>query len=430
MQHTAPRSQTIITALTGAALAALLGACGGGGAGDTTTPETPPVTPPVASGSATGVLSDAPVQGVAYSTAPSGVTGTTDALGQYRYNPGDSVTFKLGALTLGSAAATATVTPVALAAGSAERLQNLLVLLQSLDANGLPADGIAIAAASAAAVSASIDLAQAPASFGSAANTALATAMAAGGISRAVTTPAAAQAHFLAQARALLAGHVWVGSYSDASGSGLFVQRFGANGDYLSAGINTGTGTAASGIESGTVQATLADGRGFQLAAQVPGGSTGADWSLAALSACERVRLTGDALVYDSAPASCVSDGSFTMRKADNNPTGIVGVWTGASADVVNTQTFVFTADGRYIMLDPEGDTVNHCGGPGIEYGSYTYDSATTQLRLSIQRDTNGCAGLSDTGTPGSFTLTLAANGRSGTFVAADGSFPITRVSN
>lgn len=183
------------------ALAAMLTACGCGS--DTSTvvvqpvPPVTPTTPTVVVGSAAGVLSDAPVQGVAFTAAPSGAAGTTNALGQYTYNPGDTVTFKLGALTLGSTTARATVTPVALAGGSADKLQNLLVLLQSLGSAGVASDGMTITAASAAAVSASIDLALAPASFASSANTGLVAAMAAGGISRAITSTTAAEAHFL-----------------------------------------------------------------------------------------------------------------------------------------------------------------------------------------------------------------------------------------
>jgi secreted PhoX family phosphatase len=57
-----------------------------------------------ASSSQTGVLSDSYVKGVTYSAAPSGKSGTTGANGEFEYQAGDTVTFKLGSVTLGSVA--------------------------------------------------------------------------------------------------------------------------------------------------------------------------------------------------------------------------------------------------------------------------------------------------------------------------------------
>ncbi len=93
----------------------LLGSCGGGGGG--------------ASGSAsssanmTGVFSDAPVSGLSYTTS-SGASGTTNALGQFNFAAGDSVTFKVAGITLGSATpsvsanGSATITPLNLVPGA------------------------------------------------------------------------------------------------------------------------------------------------------------------------------------------------------------------------------------------------------------------------------------------------------------------------
>ncbi len=72
------------------------------------TPITPPPSPPAAT--FTGVLMDSPVQGVAYSTSTN-LSGTTDAAGQFTYHASDTMTFKLGALTLGSAPARASSRP-------------------------------------------------------------------------------------------------------------------------------------------------------------------------------------------------------------------------------------------------------------------------------------------------------------------------------
>ena len=68
----------------GLGLGLYLSACGGGD--DAIVPVAPDVPKLPLVGSATGVLTDAPVQGVAYTT-PSGVVGTTDALGRFTSTP-------------------------------------------------------------------------------------------------------------------------------------------------------------------------------------------------------------------------------------------------------------------------------------------------------------------------------------------------------
>ena len=110
----------------------LLAACGGGDA------------PPVQ-----GRFVDGPVAGLSYST-PAGFTGTTDANGTFSYwsgTPADVVSFKLGAVTLGSAAGASLLTPMDLVPGAAvtdARVLNRLQLLQSLDSDKDVDNGIVI----------------------------------------------------------------------------------------------------------------------------------------------------------------------------------------------------------------------------------------------------------------------------------------------
>ena len=140
------------------ALALGLVACGGGkelASGDGSKPATGPTT---------GILTDAAVAGIAYLTS-SGVAGTTSESGVYNYNHGDTVEFKLGSLIIGKAKTALIVTPIELATDSSTRLQNLLILLQSLDSDGNPENGISIPANAAAAVSAAINLDSDPAAF-------------------------------------------------------------------------------------------------------------------------------------------------------------------------------------------------------------------------------------------------------------------------
>ncbi|NOT64994.1 MAG: DUF839 domain-containing protein [Methylotenera sp.] len=70
-----------------AIFAATLAGCGGGGG---------------SSASLTAVLSDSYVKGVSFSASPSGVSGATGANGEFKYAIGDTVTFKIGNVTLGA----------------------------------------------------------------------------------------------------------------------------------------------------------------------------------------------------------------------------------------------------------------------------------------------------------------------------------------
>lgn len=93
-----------------------------------------------------GVFVDSAVQGVSYSTT-SGVSGTTDENGRFRYLPGDQVTFKLSGLSLPSAAGRPVLTPLDLVAGSSPDDPAALAiarLLQSLDKDDNPNNGLQI----------------------------------------------------------------------------------------------------------------------------------------------------------------------------------------------------------------------------------------------------------------------------------------------
>jgi hypothetical protein len=125
-----------INHLAATTLIMLLSACGGGG-GETT------------SDAMTGAFVDSPVSGLHYVT--DSLEGTTDAQGRYHYRAGEIVEFSLGGVTLGQAGAAATVTPSDLTghglADMDSRSRNMLRLLQTLDEDCNPSNGITINAA-------------------------------------------------------------------------------------------------------------------------------------------------------------------------------------------------------------------------------------------------------------------------------------------
>jgi len=69
-----------------------------------TTKDTTPAAPSKSNDNTkVGVFIDAPVQGLAYTSAPSGKKGTTNEKGEFEYIDGDTVSFNMGSIELGSA---------------------------------------------------------------------------------------------------------------------------------------------------------------------------------------------------------------------------------------------------------------------------------------------------------------------------------------
>ena len=131
--------------------------CGGGG-GNGSTQVTPEQAIPQQTTIQTGVLFDAPVAGVNYQTATQ--SGITDAQGQYAYLPGEKVTFSIGDIVFPAADAGPVVTPldmIGVTDLTNTSVINIVRLLQSLDVDGDPSNGIEIdSAAHAAATGLSI----------------------------------------------------------------------------------------------------------------------------------------------------------------------------------------------------------------------------------------------------------------------------------
>ena len=142
-----------------------LAACGGGGGGGGGGGSSPPQASSVASlsSSATtqsstsstsstssmateaGTLLDSPVINIGYKTATQ--TGVTDSQGRYQYLAGETVVFFIGDLEFPGVAASGIVTPLDIAGtGDVDdpAVVNMLRLLQTLDKDGNPDNGISI----------------------------------------------------------------------------------------------------------------------------------------------------------------------------------------------------------------------------------------------------------------------------------------------
>lgn len=92
----------------------------------------------------TGVFIDSPVEGLAFRTDSN--EGVTDQQGTFRYQAGETVTFFLGGLELGSAPGEPLLSPVSLVEGADDSSHpaavNISRLLQALDADGNLNNGI------------------------------------------------------------------------------------------------------------------------------------------------------------------------------------------------------------------------------------------------------------------------------------------------
>ncbi|MEO5365713.1 MAG: hypothetical protein H7831_05060 [Magnetococcus sp. WYHC-3] len=121
--ETARRGMRVGTGtLLGLASVLALSACGGGG-GDSSSTTT-----------LSGQFVDAPVVGLNY--VAGNISGQTDATGNFTYENGTNITFRIGNITLGTARAKALMTPMDLVANGTARdipVVNMVRLLQSLD---------------------------------------------------------------------------------------------------------------------------------------------------------------------------------------------------------------------------------------------------------------------------------------------------------
>ena len=398
-------------------------------------------------GPATGILVDSPVSGVAFA-ATSGKSGTTDEKGSFNFNHGDKIEFKLGGLTLGNIPGSQIVTPIELAGDNANKLQNLLVLLQSLDSDSDLSNGISISRETANAVKGSINLDSSPETFADSAG--LKDIMEASGISGEVKTPEAARTHFLSQGVALLSAQVWV-SYTNQTASVLRVAAD-SSGEYLQGDARPddscdenrvcgGKTVFQAGVEYGVAKAADFDNRGFKLVS-TPSVDTNLKAGFSNPGPTRRVRTDGSELInsdivtvqrareqgsvfgelFHIAKPIQLSDENEVAEKEvkesryskiDNDANGIVGAWA-YDSEAIKTQTLFFFPNGKYMMIDPTGATQREdqvkCAKPGIEFSSYTYNKGGNNFSLSsFTYNTNGCAGFSDV--EGSIGFTLSSDG-------------------
>lgn len=210
MEHGKTWRKVAWITIFGTALA--VSGCGGGSDGGAAVPAVQ-----------SGVFVDSPVQGLVYTSGAT--TGVTDAMGTFQYETGQPVTFSLGRVTIGTiAAGKAVVYPTDLAPGAMDEtdatVSNMVRLLQTLDDDGDPANGILITDAVRNSLTTQLNFAQTKTDFSAdpavAAAVATATALRTSGVTT-LKDAAAAEAHFRFTLLADFAG-TWSASFVGTSG--------------------------------------------------------------------------------------------------------------------------------------------------------------------------------------------------------------------
>ncbi|ODV04755.1 MAG: hypothetical protein ABT20_14055 [Rubrivivax sp. SCN 70-15] len=233
-----PTKLALLVALTG-----FVAACGGGSSDSGAVAAAPPApSPPPASPSAdgTGKFIDSEVVGLDYDCG--GVTGVTDSLGQFQYLSGKNCTFSIGGITLGSAVAAPLLYPVSLVPGAEPGVANAAVtdiarLLQSLDDDADPSNGIVISAA----VRAALATATLAAPFGDPGFAAAAGALVGAALpGRALVDATAAAAHLDLSLVNLWSGGYQCKYYADVGGAKTELGNVAIS---IAEGVITGTGT-------------------------------------------------------------------------------------------------------------------------------------------------------------------------------------------
>lgn len=396
------------TTLATLTVASILSACGGGSGGDAGGGTTDSPVP------ASGVFIDSAVAGIHYATATQ--SGETDAEGQFKYLPGETVVFSIGDIQLPAVAASDAVTPLMVFETNDftdQRVVNLGRLLQSLDDDGDLDNGIQITAeARTAATGLTLDFATSLATFE--ANTDVINLLASGGGSVTLVSAEDAIAHL--QEQAAQNDLSLVGSWYLAADDVLITVTFFPDGKYMLAQDAPADEVGEAGVEYGSYSWDPVSGA---LTTETTTDTNG-EWGLSHPLGEYAATRTGDTLTFTETQGTEVIDEVSVQRVVSTTDNAIVGTWlVDQEGDV---SVFVFMADGHFTLA--ETGTPNDDGQPGIEHGTYTWNAETGAITVDeMLTNTNGEWGISHDA-----PLTVAVEGNAMTMTFAEEAITLTRV--
>jgi len=367
----------------------LLANCGGGGSD---TPST-----------LTGVFIDSPVINIGYRTATQ--NGDTNSRGEFKYLAGETVTFFIGDLEFPPILAAEVVTPLDMADTddvAHHMVINIIRLLQSLDKDGDPDNGINITqTAKDNAVFLNFDLSV----EGFEAQIGIDLFIANGGQDTAqsdLVDTVLALVHFVASL--ILSGEIdsedepvdnqsligiWeIASPTDAD---FYMLSLLEDGTYVHAEVNEIDPNFLSGMEWGTYDVV---GLGEITTTQNFNNNGNAGLSDFDGSG-PRLRLiaqpSGSLMYAPDTNNDGVSDGVFGLRRVDSE--GLLGTWL-STTTANDLLMIVFFDDGTYFHGEVDEDDDTEIS--GMELGTYERDEDTGLLTVSQTFDNNGDTGLTE----------------------------------
>ena len=367
----------------------LLANCGGGGSD---TPST-----------LTGVFIDSPVINIGYRTATQ--NGDTNSRGEFKYLAGETVTFFIGDLEFPPVLAAEVVTPLDMADTddvAHHMVINIIRLLQSLDKDGDPDNGINITqTAKDNAVFLNFDLSV----EGFEAQIGIDLFIANGGQDTAqsdLVDTVLALVHFVASL--ILSGEIdsedepvdnqsLIGTWEIASptDADFYMLSLLEDGTYVHAEVNEIDPNFLSGMEWGTYDVV---GLGEITTTQNFNNNGNAGLSDFDGSG-PRLRLiaqpSGSLMYAPDTNNDGISDGVFGLRRVDSE--GLLGTWL-STTTANDLLMIVFFDDGTYFHGEVAEDDDTEIS--GMELGTYERDEDTGLLTVSQTFDNNGDTGLTE----------------------------------
>lgn len=375
------------------AIAGLLSACGGSSNDNSSNGVNPPNNGNDSSSNGgssipnantkTGVFLDGKIAGVNYKTT-SGLSGTTNNNGEFFFNEGDSVTFSIANVQIGeSTKAKAHVTPLDLSQDQTVR-NNLIVFLQSLDANANHDDGIQISAATTSLIQASnlkLNFSKSAADFAADADFKNLVSQSGGNMVGLTQALSNFQTTFYKDIQG-----AWL--FKNADSSSKVLIYFDDKGNYILGEASPTDQAGSSGIEKGNIQWNASTGK---LSPSISIDTNG-QWGLS------NPIPSGHFLNYGKqANTLSLTEGNaeYIFEKVKNKDNSIIGSWK------MPDHVFSFFEDNNYFLLYTGND---QCANYGVEWGKYSVSGNTLRVTQK-QYDTTGCSGLVDTFNDGSFDL-------------------------
>lgn len=349
----------------------LVTACGGGGGGGggAGTP----------SDSLTGIFTDSPVYGVKYQT--DSLQGLTNALGEFDYLEGESIVFSIGDLQFPSISATQQITPTDLAQGSSEVRTNILQLLQSLDDDNNPENGISISAeAENAFKDSTLDLESA--NFDSEAQAILDTI----GDGIQLVSAEQAEAHFQSAQEAQILGS-WL--YSEGEGK-RNVLTFVEGNEYVIIHEHTDDGDQVAGsVEYGTYSWDIESGA-FSTSLIEQSDNSGGLYDEG--SSVSSASLAGDELTLGFTDDA---GETVTFSRIKNLPGALQGAWKLYEAESDNLNILTFLSDTEYVLahtnnLEDYDNSNEPAQALSGEFGTLAISGDNYTATASIETDGDG----------------------------------------